>query len=165
MEHNSTTELDALFRAHYERITRVIGRIVHEQARAEELAVDVFVKASRNRALTEGWLYQAAVRLALDEWRRQARGRRLEGLMGFFGVAAPSPEDLCASSTEQQQVRAVLAAMTQRHAEILLLWTEDLSYREIATALSLELSYVGSLLSRAQSAFRKEYVKRHGTNY
>lgn len=32
--------LDAIFRAHYERIARVIGRAIHDQARAEELAVE-----------------------------------------------------------------------------------------------------------------------------
>ena len=36
--------LDTLFRTHYGRLARVVGRIVHDQAEAEEIAVDVFVK-------------------------------------------------------------------------------------------------------------------------
>jgi len=40
--------LDEIFRAHYERIARVIGRVIHDQARAEEIAVEVFLKWWRN---------------------------------------------------------------------------------------------------------------------
>lgn len=53
-------DLDTLFNAHYGRIAHVIGRVVRDQARAEELAVEVFVKWQRNpRAQgeqAEGWV-------------------------------------------------------------------------------------------------------------
>src|SRR5438067_12151755 len=80
--------LDAIFRAHYERIARVIGRVVHDQARAEELAVEVFLKWWRNPQAqgdnAEGWLYRASVREALDELRRQTRRSRFERLFSFI---------------------------------------------------------------------------------
>jgi RNA polymerase sigma-70 factor (ECF subfamily) len=44
----------------------------------------------------------------------------------------------------------------------LLLRSEDLRYAEIAEVLELNPASVGTLLSRAQSAFRKEYLKRYG---
>ena len=44
MEVTNPEGLDAIFRVHYERIARVIGRVIHDQARAEELAVEVFLK-------------------------------------------------------------------------------------------------------------------------
>ncbi len=40
-------DLDATFRAHYARVTRVIARVVQNPARTEELAVDVFVRLWR----------------------------------------------------------------------------------------------------------------------
>jgi RNA polymerase sigma-70 factor, ECF subfamily len=52
--------LDEIFRAHYERVARVIGRVIHDQTRAEELAVEVFLKWWRNPRAhgehAEGWL-------------------------------------------------------------------------------------------------------------
>jgi RNA polymerase sigma-70 factor (ECF subfamily) len=48
MEVSNSEELDATFRAHYERMARVIGRVIYDQARAEELAVEVFLKWWRN---------------------------------------------------------------------------------------------------------------------
>jgi len=162
-----TGALDRMFRTHYERVARVIGRVIHDQARAEELAVDVFLKWWRNPSAhgdhAEGWLYRTAVRQALDELRRQRRRERVEWLLQYALRTPPTPEHLYAASEEQRRVRDVLAAVSHRHAELLLLRHEGLSYQDIAVALDLKATYVGSLLSRAQDAFRKEYVKRHGT--
>jgi RNA polymerase sigma-70 factor (ECF subfamily) len=161
-----TEDLDTIFRAHYERITRAIGRVIHDQARAEELAVDVFVKWSRTAQAhgehTEGWLYRTAIRKALDELRRQARWKRYEIFFRFFPGISVTPEQAYEENVERQKVRAVLAALNRRRAELLLLWSHGLSYQEIATSLHVKDNYVGSLVSRAQEAFRKEYVKRYG---
>lgn len=167
MRVQSNEALDDIFRAHYERIARVIGRVIHDRARAEEVAVEVFLKWWRNpRAQgehAEGWLYRTAVRKALDELRSQARRNRLERLIGLARESPPTPEHLYAASIEQQRVRTVLGALKSRDAELLLLRSQDLTYQQIAASLALNPNYVGSLISRAQVAFRKEYLKRYGT--
>ena len=56
----------------------------------------------------------------------------------------------------------MLAALQSRQSEMLLLRSEGLSYEELASALDLNPASVGTLLSRAQEAFRKEYVKKYG---
>jgi hypothetical protein len=49
MEVTNPERLDAIFRAHYERIARVIGGVIHDQARAEELASPTpFLRGERN---------------------------------------------------------------------------------------------------------------------
>src|SRR5580704_13534052 len=77
-------DIETLFRAQYERIARVIARVVRDHGRAEELAVEVFLKLWRNERAqgenAEGWLYRVAVRAALDELRRHARRTRYESL-------------------------------------------------------------------------------------
>lgn len=167
MRVQSNEALDDIFRAHYERIARVIGRVIHDRARAEEVAVEVFLKWWRNpRAQgehAEGWLYRTAVHKALDELRSQARRNRLERLIGLARESPPTPEHLYAASIEQQRVRTVLGALKSRDAELLLLRSQDLTYQQIAASLALNPNYVGSLISRAQAAFRKEYLKRYGT--
>ena len=73
-------DLDATFRAHYPRVTGIIARVVKDPARAEELAVDVFVRLWREPKAhgphTAGWLYRTAVRQGLDELRRVTRRAR-----------------------------------------------------------------------------------------
>jgi RNA polymerase sigma-70 factor (ECF subfamily) len=158
-------DFEATFRAQYARIARVIARVVRDHARSEELAVEVFLKfwrcpeAHGDRA--EGWLYRTAVRKGLDELRSEARRTRYEKLFGF-GSPVRNPEQLHAASEEQDRVRNILASIGRRHAELLLLRSNDFSYEELASALHLNPASVGKLLSRAQDAFRKEYVNRYG---
>jgi RNA polymerase sigma-70 factor, ECF subfamily len=159
-------DLEAIFRAQYPRIARVIARVVRDRSCAEELAVEVFLKLWRHpQAHTEnaeGWLYRVAVRTALDELRRQTRRTRYERLLGFVRGGTPTPEDLHAATEEQDRVRQVLGAIDPRRAELLVLRSHDLSYDELASALALNPASVGTLLIRAQHAFRKEYLSRYG---
>lgn len=161
----AASDFETQFEAHYERIARAIARVIRDPARAEELAVEAFWKLWRNTPPREdavgGWLYRTAVRLALDELRRSARRSRYE--RWFAALRPPStPYDLFSASEEQGRVRAVLAALPRRHSELLLLRHEGLSYAELASSLQLNPASIGTLLSRAQEAFRKEYVSRYG---
>lgn len=158
-------DFETVFAANYPRITRVIARVIFDPARAEELAVDAFWKLSRTpQAQGEaapGWLHRTAVRLAIDELRRRARRARYEGVLMFVS-RPPTPDELFSATEEHGRVRRVLAALPVRQAELLLLSSDGFQYSELARALSLNPASVGTLLSRAREAFRKEYVKRYG---
>lgn len=159
---------DAIFRQHYARLARVIGRIVHDRSRAEEIAVDVFLSWRRHPAAqgdgAEGWLYRTAVRAALDAWRREQRWGKVQRLLSWVTGATVSPDAQHAAAVTRANVRATLARMKRRDALALLLWSEDATYAEIAAAVGVKTSSVGSLLARAQAAFRKDFEARHGTH-
>ena len=156
---------ESLFYAHHERITRIISRIIRDPGRAEEVAVEVFWKFWRSPhahgSIAAGWLHRTAVRMSINELRRHVRATRKEAF-ARMGDEPPDPERMVAASQEQQQVQAVLAKIRPRDAELLLLRSSGLSYEELAAALELKPASVGTLLNRAQQAFRKEYVKCFG---
>jgi RNA polymerase sigma-70 factor, ECF subfamily len=158
-------DIESIFLAEFDRVARIIARVVRDPARAEDLAVEVFLKFWRTpQAQGEkaaGWLYRAAVRKGLDELRRRTRRSRYEGLLGSIR-RVPTPEEILNVTEVQERVRLVLAVIEPRNAELLLLYSHGLSYDELASALDLNPASVGTLLSRAQQAFRKEYIKRHG---
>jgi len=158
-------DFESLFHERYAVITRVVARVVRDPARAEEIAVEAFWKLWRNpKAQGEqsgGWLYRTAVRLALDELRGHARRVRSETASKPPGTAL-NPEQVRAEDEEREHVRQTLAALDSRAAELLLLRSHGLSYSEVAAALDLNPASVGTLITRAQQAFRKEYLKRYG---
>jgi RNA polymerase sigma-70 factor (ECF subfamily) len=158
-------DFEETFRRQYARIARVIARVVRDPARSEELAVEVFLKLWRSPGAhgekSDGSLYRVAVRKALDELRRLTRRARYEAFFGF-GKSSRNPEEIHAANEEQQRVRLILALIDRRQAELLLLRGNDFSYDELASALNLNPASIGTLLSRAQQAFRREYVKRYG---
>lgn len=65
-------------------------------------------------------------------------------------------------SSAAARVGLVLKSMHQRDAELLILRAEGLTHAELSNALSIKAASVGVMLSRAESAFRKEYLKRYG---
>lgn len=159
-------DFEATFRLYYARVARLIARVVRDPSRAEELAVEVFWTLARNPKAqgdrVGGWLYRSAVRAGLYELRRQARRERFAHLLRRDHERPPDPEQLHAAAEEQRQVRDVLARLDKRQAELVLLRSSGLSYEELAAALNLNPASVGTLLSRAQQAFRKEYIQRYG---
>lgn len=161
----TTFDFEIFFHEHYERITRVVARVVRNPARAEEIAVEAFWKLWLNRKAqgeqAGAWVYRTAVRLALDELRRSARRSRSEKAADT-AAAALNPEQIRTADQEREQVRQILAALDSRAAELLLLRSHGLSYGDLAASLNLNPASVGTLLARAQQAFRKEYVKQYG---
>ena len=102
---------ESLFYAHHERITRLVARIIRDPGRAE-LAVEVFWKFWRSPnahgSMAAGWLHHTAVRMSINELRRQVRATRKEAVARTVDEP-PDPTHVMAAYQEQQQVRIVLA--------------------------------------------------------
>jgi RNA polymerase sigma-70 factor (ECF subfamily) len=158
-------DYEECFRAHYARIARTVARIVGDHGRAEEIAVEAFWKLWRTPSAhgesAGGWLYRTAVRLGLNELRGNERRQKYEAQADAPG-SSRTPEELHAAAQEREQVRRVLAALDPRDAELLLLRHQGFSYEELAAAIEVKASSVGTLLARAQQAFRKEYLRLYG---
>lgn len=158
-------DFDQCFQANYARIARATARIVGDHARAEEIAGEAFWKLWRNpNAQGEraaGFVYRTAVRLALNDLRDSRRRAQYEN-RAEAPPAAPTPEEAHAAVEEREQVRRVLAALDPRDAELLLLRHQGFSYDELAAVVDVKPSSIGTLLARAQKAFRKEYLKKYG---
>ena len=159
-------DFEAFFHTHYERLARVIARVVGDHGRAEDLAAEAFWKLWRTpQAHGEsagGWVYRTAVRMGLNELRTGRRRIRYEALAGGLPHSL-TPEEVHAAAEEREQVRRILSILRERQAELLVLRSSGLSYDELASALGLNPASVGTLIARAQQAFRKEYVKLYGT--
>lgn len=158
--------MESVFCLHYSRVVRLIARITRDPSVAEELAVEVFLRWNplhglEDRAIS-GWLTKTAVRLALDEIRRRDRQERLTRLLARLRLQ-PSPEDHYLCQGQRAKVIQTLAKLKRRDAELLTLRSEGMSYEEVASLLSINPASIGKLISRAQLAFRKEYLKLHGT--
>jgi RNA polymerase sigma-70 factor (ECF subfamily) len=145
--------LEDLFRAEYPSVARLIASITRDPGRAEELAVEVFLRWDKQGPLenSPAWLRRTAIHLALDELRRR---RRLESLQAFLPWRAPQNQ-----IETQTQVTRALAALKPREAELLLLRAEGLTYEELAQACRLNPASVGTLLARARKSFEKEYSR------
>ncbi|MBZ5639049.1 MAG: sigma-70 family RNA polymerase sigma factor [Acidobacteriia bacterium] len=156
---------EALFHAHYRGIHDVLIRLLGDRAEAEDLALEAFARlfrrAPRLDANPAGWLYRVAMRLgynALRAARRRDRYEERAGMGAAEASPAPDPSTEAIRREEVRRVRAVLRAMPERKARLLLLRHSGLRYREIALVLGVAPVSVGALLARAERDFERRYA-------
>ena len=158
-------DFEALFQAYYRRLARLLYRVTGDTSRAEEIAAEAFWRLHRRPPAqgsnVEGWLYRTGLRLALDSLKMDRRRARYESLAALFG-GVRSPHEALAQHEEQVRVRTILAALKPDQTSLIVLRGDGLTYSELAAALDMNPASVGTALSRAEAAFRKEYVKRYG---
>jgi len=159
-------QFEEVFRAQWSRLCSLLTRLTGSRAEAEDLALETFWRLYQKRdqvlraSNLAGWLYRVGTNLGLNALRakkrrslhEQAASRHLLGLASAESVPA-AMERL----EERELVRAVLARLSERSAQMLMLRSEGLSYAEIASALDLRPVSVGTLLARAETEFEKHY--------
>ena len=70
------------------------------------------------------------------------------------------PDSLLIRHEERELVRSVLARLSMKHQMVLHLRYTDHSYAEIAAALDIPVSSVGTTLARAERAFRSAFLEQ-----
>jgi RNA polymerase sigma-70 factor (ECF subfamily) len=153
---------ESLFRAEYARVVGIAHRVLDDQIEAEDVAQDVFLSFYRahpaNATYAAAWLHAAAAHAALNALRARGRRTRREAAQAL-DLDTPASDDPVATVTSAEtgaEVRAILARLPERSAALLALRYAGLSYAEIAAALDVRASSVGTLLRRAEDAFRRE---------
>ncbi len=63
----------------------------------------------------------------------------------------------CCARKSGHRVREALARMKPAQAQLLILRHSGLSYQELAEALGVKASSIGTLLARAEAEFEKRY--------
>ena len=155
---------EAVFDRHYRAIYRYLARRVGPDA-GNELASEVFTIAFAHRRSfrpdtqdARPWLYGIAANLA----RRQARSWRRSRRAGQSTVGGnvvwldPSPEDRIDAENLRNVLLSAMSRLRRKEREVLLLHAlTDLTYREVATALSIPIGTVRSRMARARRQVRQ----------
>lgn len=106
------------------------------------------------------WLYRLTVRQALLYRRSCGRLKKRHQQAADNHrdpIHEPDPLSWLMADEQRKQIRAALAKLSQRDAEILLLkYTENWSYRQIAEKLGVTESAIESRLHRARKKLRAE---------
>ena len=164
---------------YHRQIIHFLYRMVHNEAVAEELAQEVFLRVYRSResyraeAKFSTWLYRIATNLAVNH----ARDTKYERTAQTLELDAPDPESGSTPEvadddpnieqrilTEERMaaIRAQVSALPERQRMAVLMHKyQEMDYRQIGEVLKLSESATKSLLFRAYQTLRerlKEFV-------
>jgi RNA polymerase sigma-70 factor (ECF subfamily) len=153
-------DLEQVFRATYPRVVGVAARVLGCRDDAEDVAQEVYVSFNRSTVPTEqadGWLVVAAAHTALNHLRSgRRRVAREDVAQATAELVVPDVADTVVAGEDRQRVRDALGRLPRRQAVALVLRHAGLSYAEVAAALDLSPTSVGTTVRRAESALRKE---------
>jgi RNA polymerase sigma-70 factor (ECF subfamily) len=168
-----------LVKKYHRQIIHFLFRMVHNEAVAEELAQEVFLRVYRSResyraeAKFSTWLYRIATNLAVNHARdtkheRMAQTVQLDEPDAESGTKPevadddPNVEQTMLREERMAAIRAQVAALPERQRMAVLMHKyQEMDYRQIGEVLKLSESATKSLLFRAYQTLRdrlKEFV-------
>lgn len=156
------------FAAHQRLVYRYAYSLTRDAALAEDVTQEVFLRLhhhlgeSQRDGMLRAWLLRVTANAArnLMRTRRRAAARDEAFAMELSrSDGAVVPDDELARNAEIAKAQRALAGLQEPLRSSLMLRNEGLSYREIAAALGLRESSVGSLVARARTRFMKLYMK------
>ena len=133
--------LEELVRRHIRRIRTVIGQMIVDQASADDLTQEVFMRAFRSLATFNGqarfttWLYRIAMNTTysfLDRQNRSPVDYRAE-LPEAVCTRNPAPEDVAVQTELQSAIDLALGSLSpQLRAAIVLTSLQQMDIKEVA---------------------------------
>ena len=160
---------DEAFTLHHRAVYRSAYAIVRDAGLAEDVTQEVFLRLYRHldtapgEELLRAWLLRVCINVARNTLRGRSRAAIRDeefGKMslGADGLSRPLDADY-ERQTEIEEARRALEHIREPMRSCLLLKQQGLSYREIATTLSVNEANVGSLVARGRKEFMRVYGK------
>jgi RNA polymerase sigma-70 factor (ECF subfamily) len=164
------TSFALLLERHRGPVIHFLYRMIQNQAVAEELAQEVFLRVYRSRATYEPtakfttWLFRIATHLALN-WIRDRKNEKGQesldqelnenGAIRQVPDRQPNIEQWMLREARMEEVRRAIAMLPpKQRAAVLMHKYQELEYAQIAKVLSCSESAVKSLLFRAYETLR-----------
>ena len=155
-------DFEALFEEHFDAIYGYLARRVGPDL-ARDLAAETFTRgyAARKRfdprrGEPRAWLFGIANNLLRHHYRDEERR-----LAAFARVDAPREQ----AGSDEPPIAEALAVLSREERDVLLLFAwADLSYEQIAEALTLPIGTVRSRLNRARTRMRDELTREGALN-
>lgn len=163
---------DEAFTLHHRAVYRTARAVVRDSALAEDVTQEVFLRLYRNLNATPGeellraWLLRVTLNVARNTLRGQSRSMVRDNEYHKNTTESCSmteaPEEDYERRMAIEEARRALDKIKEPMRSCLVLKQQGLSYREIATTLSLKETNVGSLVARGRKEFARVYGKIGG---
>lgn len=155
-------DFETVFDGVYPALFRYCQRLTGDADAAEDVAQEAFIRFIERGVEGElrgvrVWLFKVATHLIRDRARTTDNRRRLLTANPVVPSGGLRPDQVAERNERIQEVRRVLDTLTPRDKEMLLMREEGFSYREVADAVGVAHTSVGTLLVRAQTRFAEAY--------
>jgi RNA polymerase sigma-70 factor (ECF subfamily) len=167
---------ELLMRRYNQRLYRAARAILRDDAEAEDVTQDAWVRAYQHLRQFEGrasfstWLTRIGVHEALSRLRRRSRKEEIDGMtesrrdsLDSILTSASTPEQLASNNEARNLLEQAIDSLPDAYRETFVLRdVEGMSTAETAESLSISEENVKTRLHRARALLRKELYARAG---
>jgi RNA polymerase sigma-70 factor, ECF subfamily len=151
-------DFDATFDQHYPGLVRYCQRLTGDRDVAEDIAQESMLRLFDREVVgpslgIRAWLFKTATHLVRDRYKVGSNRMRLLAEHPVRPSEPESPDASLERSELRTRAREALGALPRRDREILLMRYSGFSYKEIADAVGVAASSIGTLLARAERRF------------
>ncbi len=171
-----TALFEVLMRRHNQRLYRIARTVLRDDAEAEDVMQDAYVRAYENLSQFEGrasfstWISRIALYEALARVRKRKRVVELDGIveseregMQSLHSRLPSPEYEASNSEIHRLLEQEVDALPDNYRAIFVLRdVEGIDVAEVAEILDISSKNVKTRLHRAHALLRKRLYLRTG---
>ena len=149
---------DDLFEDVYPGLHRYCVRLTGDEDVAADTAQEAFVRLLERGVKGEpaglkAWLFKVATHVIRDRARVEGNRARLLAANPMPDAVEDHTQDRIDRSRRVADVRKALDSLDERDRTLLLMREEGFQYRELAEAIGVEPTSVGTLLARARRRF------------
>jgi len=168
-----TPLFEVLMRRYNQRLYRMSRMILRDDAEAEDVMQDAYVRAYEHldqfagKAAFSTWLTRIAIHEALARKRRRGRQDELDALpqsgesMPMMKSSAPSSETSTATAQTREMLEQAIETLPETYRSVVVMReVEEMSVAETAASLGVTEAVVKTRLHRAHAMLRKELYSR-----
>jgi RNA polymerase sigma-70 factor (ECF subfamily) len=157
--------VEEAFVAHHRLVYRYARGLTRDSGLAEDATQEVFLRLHRQRVaavMLVPWLIRVTANVARNLLRTRQRADARDQAFAAEALQRHEPQrpdEELGRASEIRKAQDALDRLQEPHRSCLVLRHEGLSYREIAAALGVKESHVGTLIARGRMKFMRLYGK------
>ena len=165
---NSRDAFAELYEQYMPKVYRYINFRIRDEDTSQDLTSTVFQKAlskfsgfNPHKASFSTWIFTITRNTVIDYYRVHKKHEHSEPWTSEYTPAeSPSPEEEVIRTEYTQKLRDFLSRLKKREQDVIILkYSNGMSNREIAEALNLTESNVGSILCRTIRRLRNSFME------
>lgn len=155
-------QFDEIYKQNYPMMYRLAVKTIGKTDAVHDIVQEVFVclyEKHKDLGLIEncsGWLYRATYYKCVDHLKHEGRFSNLEAVTNNA-----CDEDDCCKNEAKVMVQRALYKLDTKARFLVILYSQGLSYKEMAEATEIHFASIGKTLSRALKKMEKELKEEY----
>ena len=141
------------YKAMYRVATRIVGDSKDVSDIIQEIFIDFFNKTKNGIIIQhpKSWLFRATINKCIDNKRNRKRFQNLDSLGD-----CKSESGLLENQEMREAITVAISKLNHQEKILVTVYSEGLSYKEIAEVTGIKFSSIGKMLSRTLKKMEKE---------